>query len=138
VSEVLGGKAMAVSRSKNLVLVVAFALVFFVGLPKRLFAHAAAAKATLTFAQQGGQDDNKQQDDANKKDENQDLNDDRSEGPNGELNNDKDLDQQESNMQEMDGAHHDGNFHDGDFDEDRVEDQKQDQHEDAEVPPPSI
>jgi hypothetical protein len=131
---------MQVSRSKTLVLVVAFALVFFVGLPKGLFAHPAAAKAALTFAQQGSQDDNKQQDDANKKDENQDLNDDRQEGPNDELNDDKDMDQQEGlnqdqqgEVQEMDGAHHDG-----DFDEDRVEDQQQDQHEDAEVPPPSL
>jgi Sec-independent protein translocase protein TatA len=112
---------MTVSRSKMLVLVVAFALVFFVGLPKRLFAHPAAAKATLAFAQQGSQDDNKQQEDANKKDENQDLNDDRQDGPNDELNN------------EMDGAHHDGSL-----DEDRVEDQQQDQHEDADGTPPSL
>jgi hypothetical protein len=128
---------MSVSRSKTVVLVVAFALVFFVGLPKGLFAHPAAAKATLAFAQQGSQDDNKQQEDANKKDENQDLNDDRQEGPNDELNNDKDMDEkeglnqeQEGTVQEMDGAHHDGSL-----DEDRVEDQQQDQHEDA---PPSV
>ena len=133
---------MSVSRSKTLVLVVAFALVCFVGLPKRVFAHPAAAKATLMFAQQGGQGDNKQQEDANKKDENQDLNDDRQDGPNDELNNDKDMDQkeglnqekaQEGTVQEMDGAHNDG-----DLDEDRVEDQQQDQHEDADVTPPGL
>lgn len=138
---------MQVSRSKMFVLFVAFALVFFVGLPKALFAHPAAAKATLAFAQQGGQDDNKQQGDANKKDENQDLNDDRQEGPNDELNDDKDMDQQEglnqeqgkeSAVQEMDGADHNGNFQDGDVNEDRVEDQQQDQHEDADAPPPSL
>src|SRR6267143_913996 len=121
---------MTVSRSKSFVLVVAFALVFFVGVPKALFAHPAAAKTALAFAQQGGQDDNKQQGDANKKDENQDLNDDRQEGPNDELNDAKDMDQKEGqneekerNVQEMDGAHHDGDFQDGDVNEDRVEDQ---------------
>jgi len=137
---------MSVSRSKTLVLVVAFALVCFVGLPKRIFAHPAAAKATLTFAQQGGQGDNKQQGDANKKDENQDLNDDRQDGPNDELNdelnNDKDMDQkeglnqekaQEGTVQEMDGAHNDSSL-----DNDRVEDEQQDQHEDADVPPPGL
>ena len=134
---------MTVSRSKTLVLVVAFALVFFVGLPKGLFAHPAAAKAALVSPQQGSHDDNKQEDDANKKDENQDLNDDRQEGPNDELNDDKDMDQkeganEEKNVQEMDGANHDGNFQDGDVNEDRVEDQKQDQHDDAEVPPPGL
>ena len=133
---------MLVPRSKTLVLVVAFALVCFVGLPKRLFAHPAAAKATLTFAQQGGQGDNKQQEDANKKDENQDLNDDRQDGPNDELNNDKDMDQkeglnqekaQEATVQETDGAHNDSSL-----DNDRVEDEQQDQHEDADVPPPGL
>jgi|ERR1700682_3820161 len=130
---------MSVSRSKTLVLVMSFALVCFVGLPKRLFARPAAAKATLTFAQQGSQDDNKQQGDVNKQDENQDLNDDR-EGPNDELNSDKDMDQkeglnqeQEGTVQEMDAAHHDGSV-----DEDRVEDQQQDQHEDADMTPPSL
>jgi hypothetical protein len=133
---------MSVSRSKTLVLVVAFALVCLVGLPKRLFAHPAAAKATLTFAQQGGQGDNKQQGDANKQDENQDLNDDRQDGPNDELNSDKDIDQkeglnqekaQEATVQEMDGAHNDSSL-----DNDRVEDEQQDQHEDADVPPPGL
>jgi hypothetical protein len=46
--------------------------------------------------------------------------------------------EKERNVQEMDGANHDGNFQDGDVNEDRVEDQQQDQHEDAEVPPPSL
>jgi hypothetical protein len=123
-----------------LVLVVAFALAFFVGLPKQVFAHPAAAKATPTFAQQGSQDDTKQQEDANNKDENQDLDDDRKDGPNDELNDDKDMDQkeglnqeQEGTVEEMNGAHHDGSLDEAD----RVEDQQQDQREDTDVPPAS-
>jgi hypothetical protein len=120
---------MTVSRSKTFVLVVAFGLVSFVGMPKHVLAHPG--------------DDNTQQDDANKKDENLDLNDDRQEGPQDELNDDKGVDKPESlsmslssgqekqaEALEMNGANNDG-----DFNEDRVQDQQQDLQEDAAATP---
>lgn len=117
---------MTMSRSKTFVLVAAFGLVSFVGMPKHV------------LAQPG---DDTQQDDANKKDENVDLNDDRQEGPQDQLNDDKGIDKPESmslssgqekqaEALEMNGANNDGDLND-----DRVQDQQQDLQEDAAATP---
>lgn len=114
------------SNSKTLTLALAFALMLFVGTPKRLFAHPAAR------AQQ--QDDPK----------GPDVNDDKDEGPNvddregidDERDDDRDMDKEEIDN-DVAGVHNDGAFHDGaNFDQDRAEDQKEDLQDD--VTPPVV
>ena len=118
---------MTVSRSKTFVLVAAFGLVSFVGMPKHVLAHPG--------------DDNTQQDDANKKDENLDLNDDRQEGPQDELNDDKGIDKPESmslstsQEKQAEALEMNGTNNDADLNDDRVQDQQQDLQEDAAATP---
>jgi len=116
------------SNSKFLVLAIAFALMLFVGVPKRLLAHPAAQ------AQQGpkeGPDLNSERDEGPNLDDREGINDERDE--------DRDMDKEDVDNDAAgvhnDGAFHDGAFHDGDFNEDRIEDQKEDMHEDVPEPP---
>lgn len=120
---------------KTLVVAMAFALVFFVAAPKRLFAHAATpapAKALSLQEPQGEQSNQDAEDQAGR----EDLNDDHQEATDDDkdMDGDKQEDENEANEQdteanEMQAAndHDDANS----VDEDRAEDQQDDTHEDA-------
>ena len=116
---------MAKSHSKVLVLAVAFTLVFFVGLPKAIFAHpATSATAQAQEPQEGPNQPNQEVQDLSDRTEDLsiDLDVEELDGPNNDVD-DKDV----ANVDDEDVSNVDA--------KERVEDQQGDQHEDAPVPP---
>jgi midasin (ATPase involved in ribosome maturation) len=145
VAETIGGKPMVRFRSNVMSIFVASTLVLFVAPVKNAFAHAASPAAAKAFSAQATQDGQGQHQDPPGQGQSQDIQDDRNEGPDKEVNEGPSVEtegasekgQEKGEVAEMDGDHNDGALHESQVDEDRTEDQQNDEHEDVAPAPPA-